>query len=169
MEKIVQKIDSFSELTGKSVSWLTLVLVLITCYDVITRYIFQSSSIAIVELEWHLFAVIFLVGAAYTLKHEDHVRVDLLYSKFSPKTQALINILGTILFLIPFCLLVIYSSRNFVLNSFTIGETSPDPGGLPARYILKSILPLSFILLLLQGVALLLKSIITFRTNSESE
>lgn len=169
MEKIVQKIDSFSELTGKSVSWLTLVLVLITCYDVITRYVFKVSSVAIVELEWHLFAVIFFVGAAYTLKHEDHVRVDLLYSKFSPKTQALINILGTILFLIPFCLLVIYSSRNFVLNSFTIGETSPDPGGLPARYILKSILPLSFILLLLQGVALLLKSIITFRSNSESE
>ncbi len=169
MQKFVQKLDDFSEMTGKGISWLTFILVLIVCYDVVTRYVFKFSSIAIVELEWHLFAIIFLVGAAYTLKHDEHVRVDILFSKFSPRTQALINIAGTVLFLIPFCLLAIYSSKNFVLTSFQIGETSPDPGGLPARFILKAVIPISFLLIILQGIALILKSIINIKESPESK
>ncbi len=163
MEKIARKIESFSEKTGKLISWFTLLLVLIVCLDVITRYFFQTSSVAVVELEWHLFAVIFLVGAAYTLKHDEHVRVDVLYSRFSQRTQAWINCVGVVLFLIPLCLLIIYSSKNFVFTSFQMGETSPDPGGLPARYILKAVLPLSFLLVLIQGVALLFKSILKIK------
>ena len=112
------------------------------------------------ELEWHLFAIIFLVGAAYTLKYDRHVRVDVLYMKFKPKTKAWVNFLGSLIFLLPVCLIGIWSSKNFVMNSFLIGEGSPDPGGLPARYILKAVIPIGFFLLLLQGMALSFRSLI---------
>lgn len=169
MNKIADKIDAANEKIGRSVSWLTLILVLLVCYDVISRYLFKSSIVAVQELQWHLFAIIFLVAAAYTLKYDEHVRVDVLYSKFSPRTQAVINLIGTIIFLIPLCLLIIYASRNFVISSFQIGETSPDPGGLPARYILKAILPISFFLILLQGIALILRSIIQIKSFGKGE
>lgn len=112
-------------------------------------------------MEWHLFALIFLLGAAYTLKTENHVRVDVFYSKLSERGKAWVNLFGTLLFLIPFCLMLIYASKNFVINSFNIGETSPDPGGLPGRYILKSIIPIAFFLLLIQSISLMFKSILT--------
>ena len=115
---------------------------------------------AVQELEWHLFAIIFLVGAAYTLKYDRHVRVDVLYMKFKPKTKAWVNFLGSLIFLLPVCLIGIWSSKNFVMNSFLIGEGSPDPGGLPARYILKAVIPIGFFLLLLQGMALSFRSLI---------
>lgn len=158
--KLTNYIDAANEKIGYGASWLTTVLVLVVCYDVFTRYVLKKSSIGVQELEWHLFAVIFLIGAAYTLKHDRHVRVDVLYIKFSPKTQAWINFLGSLAFLIPFSILVIVSSKNFVINSFAIGETSPDPGGLPARYILKACIPLGFVLLLLQGISLAVNSLL---------
>ncbi len=155
---LVKLIDRLNEKVGYIAAWLTTLLVLIVCYDVFTRYLLKKSDVAIQELEWHLFAVIFLLGAAYTLKHDRHVRVDVFYAKFSQRQQAWINFLGSLLFLIPFSLLVIFSSKNFVVNSFLIHETSPDPGGLPARYLLKACIPLGFILLLLQGISLAIKS-----------
>ena len=156
-------IDKLNEKIGSLTSWLTALLVLVVSYDVMVRYVFGESSVGLQELEWHLFALIFLVAAAYTLKMDDHVRVDVFYTKFSPKKQALVNFLGSIIFLIPFCLLVIYSSQDFVSLSFRIGETSPDAGGLPARYILKAFIPISFFLLLLQGLALALKSFLQLK------
>lgn len=156
-------IDKLNEKIGSLTSWLTALLVLVVSYDVIVRYIFGESSVGLQELEWHLFALIFLVAAAYTLKIDDHVRVDMFYTKFSPKKQALVNLLGALLFLIPFCVLVIYSSQEFVSLSFRINETSPDAGGLPARYILKAFIPISFFLLLLQGISLALKSFLQLK------
>lgn len=157
----IKSIDNLSESLGKIISWATILLVIVVCIDVFTRYFMQTSSAAVQELEWHLFSLIFLMGASYTLKNEGHVRVDVIYGKFSEKKKAWINFIGTIIFLIPFCLLIIYSSKNFVLNSFAIGETSPDSGGLPARYILKAVLPVSFLFILLQGISLMLKSLLT--------
>lgn len=159
----IKFIDKLNEKVGSLTSWLTALLVLVVSYDVVVRYIFGESSVGLQEFEWHLFALIFLVAAAYTLKMDDHVRVDVFYTKFSPKKQALVNFLGSIIFLIPFCLLVIYSSQDFVSLSFRIGETSPDAGGLPARYILKAFIPISFFLLLLQGIALALKSFLQLK------
>ena len=156
--KVANFIDHLNEKAGIFTGWLTVVLVLLVCYDVFTRYLLQSSSTGVQELEWHLFAVIFLIAAAYTLKHDKHVRVDILYIKLSPAKKAWINFFGSIIFLIPFSILIIYTSKDFVINSFLIGETSPDPGGLPARYILKACIPLAFLLLLLQGVSLAIKS-----------
>lgn len=159
LTRFAQSIDSLNEKIGAAVSWLTTVLVIIVCYDVFTRYLLKRSSIAVQELEWHIFAVIFLLAAAYTLKHDRHVRVDVLYLKFSPQTRAWINFWGCLFFLIPFAILIIWSSQNFVISSFKIGETSPDPGGLPARFILKACVPLGFLLLLLQGMAFAIHSL----------
>jgi len=157
--------EKLSEKTGRFISWFTALLVILVCIDVFTRYFLMESSVAVQELEWHIFALIFLIAAPYTLKHDGHVRVDVFYSRFSEKKKAWIDLAGTILFLIPFCLLIIYASKNFVLNSFNISESSPDPGGLPSRYILKAVLPVSFFLLLIQGISLLFKSVLKIKNG----
>ncbi|RMF54463.1 MAG: TRAP transporter small permease subunit [Calditrichaeota bacterium] len=162
-------IDKLNERVGNSVIWLTSALVLIVCYDVITRYLFRESMVAIQELEWHLFAFIFLLAAAFTLKHDRHVRVDVFYVKFSPKVRAWVDLFGTLFFLIPFSLVVIISSWNFVAISFKIGETSPDPGGLPARYILKAAIPIAFILVLLQSISIIHQSLKTILNPTAEE
>ncbi len=146
--------NRLNERVGVAVSWLTTVLVAVVCYDVFTRYLLQSSLVAVQELQWHLFAVIFLIGAAYTLKHGKHVRVDVFYNRFPEKTRAWVDFAGSLLFLIPFCVVAIWCSHAFVINAFIIGEGSPDPGGLPARFILKAAIPAGFFLLTLQGLAL---------------
>lgn len=162
-------INFLNEKIGKAVSWLTFVLVLIVCYDVLSRYLFETSVVAVQELQWHIFSIIFLIAAAYSLKHNKHVRVDILYTRFSKKSRAWIDLFGSLIFLIPFCALVIWSSQNFVESSFKFAETSPDPGGLPARYILKACIPLGFFLLLIQGFSLAFQSLITvFEENEES-
>lgn len=164
MKSIISIIDSLTEWVGKTASWLVLAMVLLICYDVAMRYLFQQGSVALQELEWHLFALIFLLGSAYTLKHDEHVRVDILYqSRFvSDRQRALINILGTLFFLFPFCILILISGWPFVENAFYYNEGSPDPGGLPYRYLLKGSLLIAFGLLLLQGFSGLLKNIIKF-------
>ena len=136
---------------------------MVVSYDVIVRYLFDSSSVALQELEWHIFAIIFLLAAGYTLKIDEHVRVDVLFTRFSLKKKAWINLLGSVFFLIPFCIIIILSTENFISVSFRVKEVSPDAGGLPARYILKAFIPVSFFFLLLQGIALAFKSIISLK------
>ena len=157
---LASSIECFSEWSGRTVAWLTLALVLLVSYDVTMRYLFQDGSVALQELEWHLFALIFLLGAAYTLKHDEHVRVDLIYHArwMSERRRAWVNLLGTLFFLLPFCVLIIVSSWPFVENSYTLNEHSPDPGGLPYRYLIKMMIPLCFVLLILQGVAIIIRS-----------
>ncbi len=166
---LINLIDTFIEWSGKTTSWLVLVLILLICYDVAMRYLFQQGSVALQELEWHLFALIFLLGAAYTLKHDEHVRVDILYqSRFmSDKKRAWVNILGTLFLLLPFCILILISSWPFVENSFYYNEGSPDPGGLPYRFLLKSSLLIAFSLLILQALADMFRNILTLNNNSE--
>ena len=161
IEKLSGKIEGFSEISGKWLSWLVPALVLLVGYDVMMRYFFQSGSIAIQELEWHLFSLIFLLGAAYTLKHDDHVRLDLVYrSRFmSDYRRAWINLVCSLLFLIPFCILIIISSWPFVSQAYQFAEGSPDPGGLPYRWVLKAAIPLGFFLLIIQGIGESLKSL----------
>ena len=161
LQKLSEGIERFSEITGRALAWLVLVLVLLVAYDVMMRYFFLSGSIAIQELEWHLFSTIFLLGAAYTLKHDDHVRLDLVYrSRFmSDYRRAWINLVCSLLFLIPFCILIIKSSWPFVSQAYQFSEGSPDPGGLPYRWILKAAIPLGFFLLIIQGISESLKNL----------
>jgi TRAP-type mannitol/chloroaromatic compound transport system permease small subunit len=165
MNNIINTIEYIQEKIGIGVSYIAALLVLVVSYDVVSRYLFSISSLALQELEWHLFSILFLLSAGWTLKHDKHVRIDLLYNKFSPNYRNFINIIGVLIFIIPFCLIMIWSSIDFVTTSFSVGETSPDAGGLPARYLLKAILPLSFVLLLFQGIAMMMKSIIALKTK----
>lgn len=162
ISKTINAIDSFTEWSGRSVAWLVLAMVLLICYDVAMRYLFQQGSVALQELEWHLFALIFLLGAAYTLKHDEHVRVDILYQnpRISDKQRAMINIVGIALFLFPFCVLILTSAWPFVENAYFYNEGSPDPGGLPYRYLLKGSILLAFVMLMVQGIAELLRNVL---------
>ncbi len=137
----------------RRVSWLSLALIVLICVDVIMRYLFSNTKTWIIELEWHLFALLFLIGSAGAMAKDEHVRVDLFYNKLSPKRKALVNIFGILFLLIPWCIVIIYTSYNYGMNSLHILEGSPDPGGLPARYIIKFSIMVAFVLLILQALA----------------
>ena len=134
-------------------------MIFIIVSDVFFRYVFSITSAASYEIEWHLFGLMFLLGAAWTLDQDKHVRVDLFYQTFSPKMKAFINLIGTLIFLIPFCWVTLITSIDFVQSSFLLNETSPDPGGLPARYLIKLAIPVGFGLLILQGIVVIINSI----------
>ncbi len=169
MQKIIDGIDQLSERIGKGTSWLTLLLVILVCFDVVTRYILSDTSAWIMELEWHLFSLIFLLGASFAFKHDRHVRVDLFYAKFSQRDKALVNLIGNSIFLIPWCVVIIIYSFNYGMTSFNIRETSPDPGGLPARYIIKFAITFGIILLLLQAIGEALKAYQQWRSPETSK
>ena len=160
--KIISIIDAFTECTGKFISIFVIILVLLVGYDVSMRYLFNSGSIAIQELEWHLFSIILLLGSAYTLKHDEHVRLDIFYSSklINDKVRIWFDVLGTLLILLPFCVLIIVSAWPFVTQAYIHNEISPDPGGLPARWLIKAAIPLGFFFLLIQGIAEALKKLL---------
>lgn len=159
-------IDCINGLIGKIVSWMSLVLVLIVIIDVVLRYLFSYTSAASFELEWHLFAVLFLLSAGWALQHDKHVRVDVFYSRFSPRRKAFVNLAGSLLLLWPLCAVGMIEGSRFAWNAYLIGEASPDPGGLPARFVIKSVIPLAFLLLGLQGLSSILKSIQAIRNHA---
>ena len=165
-------IDILNECVGRGVAWVTLALVVVIFVDVIMRYLFNTSFVFTQELEWQLFGFIFLIGAGYTLLHDGHVRVDIIYQRLGIKGRAWINLLGVIFFLIPGCLMVMTTSWKFALNSFMIMEGSPDPGGIPFRFIVKGFIPAGFFLLLIQGISLGMHSlmrILGIETAKEEE
>ena len=147
-------VSALNEFAGYICAWLTTGLMLVVCFDVTTRYVFNYSLVWVQELQWHLFAIIFLLGAGWTLAHDRHVRVDVFFSNMSPRWKAIINLLGTWVFLIPFCIIGFWFSQKYTMASFGMGEGSPNPGGLPARYLLKAAIPTSFALLFLQGLVM---------------
>jgi TRAP-type mannitol/chloroaromatic compound transport system permease small subunit len=151
-------IEGLSEWSGRLAMAFSLILVLLTAFETGERYLLNRSSGAIQELTWHLYAAIFLLGFAQTLREDGHVRVDIFYDRLPKKGQALVNVLSTVFLLIPFCLMMIGFSWNWVSTAFQISERSPDPGGLPALWVLKGMLPLGFGLLLLQGLVELFKN-----------
>lgn len=159
IKKFSRWIDTLNQWVGRGVSWVTLALVLVVFVDVVMRYLFNTSFVFTQELEWHLFGFIFLMGAGYTLLHDGHVRVDIIYQRVGLKPRAWINLCGVILFLIPGCIMVITTSFKFALNAFEIMEGSPDPGGIPFRFVIKSCIPVGFTLLLLQGISLGIHSV----------
>ena len=152
IDKIIEKVKSLC-------SWLSFLLVILITVDVFLRYIFNFSSASLYELEWHFFAAIFLLGSSVTLQNDEHVRVDVFYNRLSKKKKEVINLIGNIFFLVPFSLVIFYTSIPFVTDSFIILESSPDPGGLPFRFIIKSIIPFSFFLLATIGVINITKNI----------
>jgi TRAP-type mannitol/chloroaromatic compound transport system permease small subunit len=154
-------IDKLNGLIGQAIAWATLLMILIGAYNAIIRYLGRFlgtnlSSNVYLELQWYLFSAIFLLGAAWTLKEDAHVRVDVLFDRVSPRSQRMINVGGALLLLLPFCVFVFWTSVPSILNSWSILEGSPDPGGLP-RYPIKSLILVSVVLLGLQGISELIK------------
>ncbi len=161
--KLERLFDRFSDLMGWIAGFLNLVMLVNVFYDSIMRYFFRSGSIALQELEWHIFAVVFLFGIAYALKEDGHVRVDILYDNFSPRWQAVVNIAGTLLFLIPLAILIIQGSTWYVKEAYDMHEISGDPGGLQHRWLIKAVIPTSFVFLIVSACGFILRNINVFR------
>ncbi|MBI4545450.1 MAG: TRAP transporter small permease subunit [Gemmatimonadetes bacterium] len=142
-------------------------MVAVGTFNALARYATRLTGVSLasnayIDLQWYLFSLIFLLGAAYGLKHDVHVRVDVVYSRLSGRQRAWVDVLGTVLFLLPFCLLMLWTAWPAVRNSWAIREGSPDPGGLP-RYPIKTLILVSFALLFLQGVSQLIKRLVQLR------
>ncbi len=152
-------IHRFSDFLGKIAALLFILLLFNVFYDVIARYVFNDVSIAMQELEWHLFSAMFMLGVPYTLRTDGHVRVDLVYERLSAKNKAIIDLFGALLLLLPFVLLVGYYGVGFAREAWELGEISGDPGGLTNRWIIKTVIPFTFFSLGISGVGLALKSI----------
>ena len=171
--RIAGAIDRLNEMMGSWIRWLTVAMVLIGAFNALARYAARYTAIsltsnALLDLQWYLFSLVFLLGAAYGLKRDHHVRVDVLYSRLGVRGKAWIDLAGTVFFLMPFSALMLFVSWPAVRNSWVIREMSPDPGGL-ARYPIKAIILISFALLLLQGVSQIVKQIVILRTGQELE
>ncbi len=145
LDNIIKQLSFFT-------AFVLAILVLLVVYDATARYLFSGGSIALQELEWHLFDVVILFGIAYTLRENAHVRVDIFYELYPPKMKVLINLIASLFFILPFSLLIVYIGIEFTLMSFSQMEGSSNPGGLQYRFIVKSLMPLSFTFLCLQSI-----------------
>jgi len=169
LKNSIQLINRLNEFIGKRIAFLVIAMMVIIVYDVTMRYQYSIGSVALQELQWHLFALIFLLGSAYTLKYDEHVRVDVIYQSawMNDRRRAWVNIFGSFFLLLPFCILIIYTSYPFVYAAFIQNEMSPDPGGLPYRFLLKAAIPVGFGLLALQGLAQGLQNIVFLLENKK--
>ncbi len=152
-------INRFSDFLGRLAAILFILLLFNVFYDVITRYVFNDVSIGMQEMEWHLYAAMFLLGVPYALRTEGHVRVDVIYERLSPRARAWIDIVGSVVLLLPFALLVGWYGVGFAHEAWALGERSGDPGGLPYRWIIKAVIPFAFFSMAVSGIGLMLKSV----------
>jgi TRAP-type mannitol/chloroaromatic compound transport system permease small subunit len=158
LHSFVRLIDTFTDISGRLLAWLGLFMALLTALIVLLRYGFNMGSITSQEAVIYMHGCLFMLGAAYALKTGSHVRVDIFYQHMGQRSRAWVNSLGGIIFLIPLCLFICGVSWNYVAESWAIRETSPEPGGIPAVFLLKALLPVMAINLLLQGIAETLRS-----------
>ena len=166
--RLINAIDTFTEWTGRIVAWLAAAMAILTTVVVVMRYGFDTGSIAGQEAVTYLHATLFMLGAAFALKTDAHVRVDIFYRRFSPRTRAWINALGGIVFLVPLCVLIATLSSDYVLQAWRIREISSDAGGIPAVFLLKSLIPAMAFTLLLQGVAEILRNLALLQQDPEN-
>lgn len=166
---LIRHINHFIEWLGRMVSWLTLGMVMVLFGIVLLRYFFNTGSIALQESVTYMHALVFMLGAAYTLQHDGHVRVDIFYQRWSPVTKAWINNFGILLFLLPVCITLIAMSWEYVDNAWAVHETSREAGGLGGVFLLKSVILLMPGLLLLQGLAQFLHNLLTILGDSPTE
>jgi TRAP-type mannitol/chloroaromatic compound transport system permease small subunit len=161
-------IERFTDLVGRATSWLALVIVVLMATNVILRYSFSYGSVWAQELEWHLLAAVILFGMCYALQRGDNVRVDLFYANFAPRTKFVVDLVSGLLTLL-IALLFVKLSLAYVAQSYSIGETSPDPGGIPFRWVVKGLIPIGFGLLALQQLGALVRLVMLERQRREAE
>lgn len=157
LRALARKIDAVQDVFGRALAWLMLVMVLVVFTDVVMRYAISRTYVFTQELEWYLFAFTYLMGAGYVLLWDEHVRVDIVYSRLRPRTRAWLDLVLFFVFFFPSCLLVIYTTWPFFRNAFAVLEGSPDPGGIPARWALKGVIIVAFSVLVIQGVSEVIK------------
>ena len=147
-------IERLSEATGRTLAWLTLAMVIVVVVVVVARYLFDAGWIALQETATWLHGLVLMLGLAYTLKHDAHVRVDVFYRRFSARGRAWVDLVGVAVLLLPLCVFIVWSSWGYVADSWAIGERSREAGGLPGLYLLKTAIPLAALLLALQGLSM---------------
>ncbi len=167
--KVEQIFMRINRVLGKILSGVLLLMALNVFFDVVMRYFFRNSSVGMQEMEWHLFSIVILFGISVALLDEGHVRVDFLYDRYSEKSKAMINIIGTILFLLPLALLILFGSFDFVKDAYDINEISEDPGGLPFRWVIKGMIPLAFLVLVFASIGYTIKNINIFRRENNKQ
>ena len=161
-EKLADRIDAFIDAIGRVTAWSSFALALVMGGNVLLRYVFNTGRVWSQELEWHLMVPICLFGMSYALRHGEHVRVDVLYASYSQKTKDFVEII-TALLAMAISLIIIWLSISYVMQSWAVGEGSANPGGIPARYILKAIIPVGFALFFLQSLAQGIRGYIAWR------
>ncbi|PAU77540.1 TRAP transporter small permease subunit [Halomonas salipaludis] len=165
---LLSRLDAFTEVIGRSIAWLVLMMMLVQFAIVVMRYLFNVHSIVMQESVMYMHAAVFMLAAAFTLKHDGHVRVDVFNRRMSPRGRAWIELFGTLLLLIPVVLFLGLGSLRYVASSWAILERSSD-GGLPAVFLLKTLIPLMCLLLLLQGIAQAWRQILILRGRLPAE
>ena len=169
MHKVEKFFDKAGNIVGYICMFVMALMIIDVFFNVVARYFFSYGNVAFQELEWHFFAVIFLLGMSYALKEDSHVRVDIFYAKFSPKNKALVNMIGTFVFIIPFALLVSNLSFEFVSDAYNSAEASADPGGLTHRWIIKALIPFSFYLLIFFAIGFFIRNLNLYRKAKKGQ
>tara|TARA_B100002052_G_C15529056_1_gene439599 strand:- start:43 stop:546 length:504 start_codon:yes stop_codon:yes gene_type:complete len=167
LQQIANLIDRLNVIIGRTIAWLTIMMVLVTCIIVLTRYFFNSGSIALQESVMYMHGTVFMLGIAFTLKEQGHVRVDVLHERLGLRARAVIEMTGSVLFLIPVSVVILLSSLEYVAFSWSLKESSAQPSGLPGVYLLKTLITAMAGLLLLQGISEFIKAFNTLKKQAK--
>ncbi|HEV8585843.1 MAG TPA: TRAP transporter small permease subunit [Methylomirabilota bacterium] len=151
LRELARKIDRAQDVLGRGLSWLMLAMVLVVFFDVVMRYAINRTFVATQELEWYIFAVAYLMAGGYVMLLDEHVRVDILYSRWSPRKKAWMDFILLFVFFFPSAFLIMYTAWPFVRNAWAVWEGSPDPGGIRGRWALKAVIILAFAVMAIQG------------------
>ncbi|MCP3868134.1 MAG: TRAP transporter small permease subunit [Gammaproteobacteria bacterium] len=165
--RFADMVDSLNENVGRAISWFTLLMVLVTFLVVVLRYLFNIGWIAMQESVTYMHAAVFMLGAAYTMKHGGHVRVDLIYRGLSPRKKAWVDLFGSLLLLLPVCGFITWVSWEYIAASWSVWETSQEAGGIPAVFLLKTVILVMSVLMVLQGISQFLRSLLRIMDNTE--
>ena len=169
MKKLYNTLHAINEVTGKAIAWLTLLMMLVTFSVVLLRYMFDLGWVAMQESVVYMHATVFMLGAAYTMKHQGHVRVDIFYQRFTMNTRAWVDLIGTLLLLFPVSIFIAWMGWEYVVDAWRVHEGSREAGGLPGVFLLKSLIILMPTLLIVQGLAMLIEQILVISGNQPTE
>ena len=158
LRNIARKIDALDDRFGRFVSWIMLLMVLVVFTDVVLRYAFRTTTVWLQELEWHLFGIVYLLAAGYTMLYDENVRVDIVYSRWQSRKKAWSDFILYLVFFYPSAIMIVWTCIPFVRDSLRVFEGSPDPGGIPLRFLLKSVIIVGFGILMIQAFSQTVKN-----------
>jgi TRAP-type mannitol/chloroaromatic compound transport system permease small subunit len=158
LRRLARRIDAWQDVFGRGISWLMVVMVAVVFGDVVLRYVVHRTWVFTQEFEWYLFGIVYLMAAGYTMLWDEHVRVDILYSRWPPRRRARVDFVLMIVMFFPSCIMIVYTTWPFFRDSIAVWEGSPDPGGIPLRWALKGVIIIAFVILMIQGLSQTIKA-----------